>query len=296
MKLKYKSITSESKKALIVERINARHYEQNWHYHDEHELIYYIKGKGTRLVGDNLSEFKKHDLVLVGAGLPHLWKNSEEVELKGLDAIVIKFNTKHSGFEILSTPEFSSINELLTRSQNGVKFNKNTARKVHEHIIALANENGAMQVILFLQVLNILAQCEDSCTLTSQEFTLPNSGAEEQRLSKIIDYITRSYSQQVTLEQISQEAAMTPNSLCRFFKTRTNSTIFQFLNDFRVGKACELLINGNMSISEICFETGFNSLTSFNRVFKDLKSETPRDFKRKYKIMNMGIGLQVYSA
>lgn len=296
MKLKYKSIISERKKALVVERINVRHYEQNWHYHDEHELVYYVKGKGTRVVGDNLSEFIKNDLVLVGAGLPHLWKNSEEVELEGLDAIVIKFDTKHSGFGLLSTHEFCAIKKLINLSQSGVKFSRSAAKKVHDLLIAMPNADGAMQIILLLQVLNILAKCEDNSVLVSAEFALPSSFSEEQRLSKIIDYITKSYSEQVTLEQISQEAAMTPNSLCRFFKNRTNMTIFQYINDFRIGKACELLIDGNLSVSEICFEAGFNSLTSFNRVFKDLKKETPREFKQKYQILNTGLNTRAYSA
>lgn len=296
MKLKYKSINGEIKKALVIERVNERHFEQNWHYHEEHELIYYVKGKGSRVVGDNLSEFNKNDLVLVGAGLPHLWKNSEVVENEGLDAIIIKFNTKHTAFNLLSMTEFCDIKNLLNMSQRGVKFSESASKQIHELILALVNADSAMQIILFLQVLNVLATIKETELLASPEFSLPQISSDEQRLSRIIEFVSHNYTSQLTLEDISQEAAMTPNSLCRFFKMRTNKTIFQFLNEYRVGKACELLINGNKSISDVCFETGFNSLTSFNRVFKDLKSVTPRDFKRKYQVLNTDISLHAYSA
>jgi AraC-like DNA-binding protein/mannose-6-phosphate isomerase-like protein (cupin superfamily) len=296
MKLKYKTIHTKTKKALMVERINQRHFEQNWHYHEEHELIYYVKGKGTRVVGDNLSEFKERDLVLVGAGLPHLWKNSEDVEKEGLDVIVIKFDTKHSVFSLLSTPEFGQINRLFHLSQCGVKFSVKAAKQIHELILAMISSEPAMQIILFLQVIQILSKSLDMELLASPEFSLPKTNSEEQRLHRIIDFLSNNYTNQLTLEDISNAAAMTPNSLCRFFKTRTNKTIFKYLNEFRVGKACELLINGEHSITEVCFETGFNSLTSFNRVFKEVKSVTPRDFKRKYQVLNAGIGFQAFSA
>ncbi|MBK3516139.1 AraC family transcriptional regulator [Carboxylicivirga marina] len=292
MKLKYKSIKSERRKALVIERINERHFEDNWHYHNEHELIYYIKGKGSRVVGDNLSEFKKGDLVLVGAGLPHLWKNSEEVELDGLDAIIIKFDTNHNAFNLLSMTEFNSIKSLFNLSQRGVKFSEKSLGQIHDLLLSLISADPASQIILFLQVLNILANQNDTELLASPEFSLPMSNSEEQRLNRIISYVSSNYTNPLTLEHISKEAAMTPNSLCRFFKTRTNKTIFQFLNEYRIGKACELLINGDKSISDVCFETGFNSLTSFNRVFKDLKSLTPRDFKRKYQTLNTGLSVQ----
>ncbi|TLX78229.1 helix-turn-helix domain-containing protein [Labilibacter sediminis] len=296
MKLKYKSTQNEIKSAIAIDRINVRHYEQNWHYHDEHELIYYIKGKGTRVVGDNLSDFGKKDLVLVGAGLPHLWKNNDEVEYEGLDLIVIKFDIDHPGFSLLSIAEFVNIKRMLNLAQSGIRFCPKTADKVHGLLIALTEADHAMQIILLLQVLDILSKSNKYQTLASQEFSLSKSSSEEDRLSRIINYLSGNYLNQITLDDISREAAMTPNSLCRFFKTRTNKTIFQFLNEFRIGKACELLINGNLSITEVCFETGFNSLTSFNRVFKELKSATPRDFKRRYQVLNSTINHKAYSA
>ncbi len=296
MKLKYKSISGENKKAVLIERVNERHFEQNWHYHDEHELIYYLKGNGSRVVGDNLSSFNKGDLVLVGAGLPHLWKNSEEVERDGLDAIIIKFNTNNKAFHLLSLHEFDNVRRLISIAQRGVKFNHNTVSQIHGLMLSIISAEPALQLILFFQVLNVLAQQTDIELLASPEFSLPKTNSEEQRLTRIIEFVSFNYNNQLTLDDISQEAAMTPNSLCRFFKTHTNKTIFKFLSEYRIGKACELLINGDKSISDVCFETGFNSLTSFNRVFKDLKNVTPRDFKRKYKVLSSGIGLHAYSA
>lgn len=294
MKLTYKSNRKEKKKAITIERITERHLEQNWHYHDEFELIYYIKGNGTRVVGDNLSDFISKDLVLVGSGLPHLWKNSEDVDQHGLDVIIMKFDIQDSCFMLLNLPEFVMVKELFKFAQRGVKLN--ATNEIEQLILSIDSAEPAMQIILFLKLLNILASCNDMELLASPEFSLHMTNSEEQRLNRIIEFVSSNYTNPLTLDNISKEAAMTPNSLCRFFKSRTNKTIFQFLNEFRVGKACELLINGDKSISVICFETGFTSITSFNRVFKELKSVTPRDFKRKYQALNSRINMHAYSA
>lgn len=296
MKLQFKSTKSKKRVALTVERINERHFEQNWHYHNEFELIYYLKGSGRRVVGDHLDEFRDNDLVLVGGGLPHLWKNDDVVEKKGLDVIILKFDIRHEGFSLLSLLDFQGIKDLLRRAQRGISFSDNDALALRETLLKMTNADMVMQITLLLQVLHSLSKSADSNMLASTEFTLRNNNSEEQRLSRIMDYVTTNYTNPITLEDISKEASMTPNSLCRFFKTKTDRTIFQYLNEIRIGKACELLINGNLSISEICFETGFNSLTSFNRIFKDIKNESPRDFKRKYKVFTSAVSQHAFSA
>jgi AraC-like DNA-binding protein len=133
-----------------------------------------------------------------------------------------------------------------------------------------------------LDVLHKLSQSKKYETLASPEFTLPTTLYGENRLNHIINYISENFGRQIDLDELASEAAMTRTSLCRFFKSRTNKTVFQFINEFRVGKACQLLINGDMRITDICFYTGFNSITSFNRVFKSQKNVTPSEFKNNY--------------
>ncbi|WP_430811936.1 MULTISPECIES: AraC family transcriptional regulator [unclassified Carboxylicivirga] len=280
MKLKYKSTNCVINQSVSIERIKLPHSEQNWHFHAEFELIYHLKGKGIRMVGDHLEKFNDGDLVLVGSGLPHLWKMQDDSD--DVDVVVLKFGEEFSKGAYLSIPEFNNIRRLLDLAQRGISFGNVTLSKVRELLVAISSCGGAIRIITLLKILSILADGIDKELLASTHFIISDSKSDDQRLSKVIDYVVNNYLQQVSLDEISREAAMTPNSLCRFFKDRTNKTIFQFINEFRVGKACELLINGNMSISEVCYESGFHSLTSFNRVFKEIKKTTPRDFRSRY--------------
>jgi AraC-like DNA-binding protein len=235
-----------------------------------------------------MSNFRPPQLALVGQWLPHLWKNVESDFGDGLvDIIVIKFNSKFSGQDIFSIPEFNEINELLKKSKQGLLFGRNTVDSVHENLIRLSKTKGAEQLIRLIQVLEILSYTNDFESLSSPEFTLPvTSVSGENRLSLLINYISNNFTREISLEELARKAAMTPSSLCRYFKSMTNKTVFGFINEFRVGKACQMLITGNKSIAEICFESGFNSVNTFNRVFKDLKNTTPGEFKKNYRLLN----------
>jgi len=284
VKLKYKHTEKEHFHSFYVARQNEPHLESNWHFHEEFELIYITKGTGIGIVGDNISNFRPPKLVLTGQWLPHVWKNDESHEGEGsVDVVIIKFTRHFNNQEIFSLPEFSAIAEMLERSQRGISFGKLTMAKVKDLLEKVPDKRDASSIITMLNILNILSQSKDYKLLATPEFTLPITLYGENRLNRIINYISENYHKPIDLKALADEAAMTRSSVCRFFKNRTNKTIFQFINEFRIGKACQLLITGNHSISEICFTTGFNSITSFNRVFKNYKKVTPGEFKKHYK-------------
>ena len=73
----------------------------------------------------------------------------------------------------------------------------------------------------------------------------------EIRLSKVISYISENFDQEISLDEIADIASMTVQSFCRYFKKRTNKTFIQFLNEYRIGKACVLLIENKIPIGQI---------------------------------------------
>lgn len=258
----------------------------NWHFHEEYELLYTIKGEGIRIVGDSMAHYKSPSIFLTGPWMPHLFKNEEESTASGeVDFIVIKFTDLLLGQDIFSLPELTSIAELLKVSKRGIKFPKKTCQLLHDHITDLVDSMGPDQIILFLTILKKLAEEPKYRLLASTEFSLPVTVSGENRLNRVIDYISENYTNDITLEEIADVAAMTPNSFCRFFKSRTNKTAFQFINEYRISKACQMLVDGENSISKICFEAGFNSFSSFNRTFKKFKSISPGEFKERYQIL-----------
>ena len=267
-----------------VKRMSQPYLGYNWHYHEEFELIYFLEGQGIRIVGDHISDFKKGELVLVGAWLPHLWRHDlKEAHEQDADFVVIKFRRSFDQINLFALPELSSIKRLLKRADRGLYFSQKTQDKVHELMLQIATSEGTKKLILLLEVLGVLAMEEEAMLLSSSEFIRPLEAAEEDRLQTVINYIFNNHYRNIPLEEIAELAFMTPPAFCRFFKKRTNKTFSHFLNEFRIGKSCQLLLNSEKSIKQICYEVGFNSLTNFNRTFKSFKAITPSAFRKNFK-------------
>jgi AraC-like DNA-binding protein len=149
-------------------------------------------------------------------------------------------------------------------------------------MIRLEESEGANRIILLLQVLEELSGTDDYKYLSSPDFKFNIHLTGDKRLNKVIKYISDNYQKELTLEEIANIAALTPNSFCRFFKKRTNKTLIQFINEIKVEKACQMLINKEDTIIQICYNSGFNSLVSFNRVFKSITKQAPSEYRKKY--------------
>ena len=94
-----------------------------------------------------------------------------------------------------------------------------------------------------------------------------------------VKFISDNYASSITLDDISNVACMTTNSFCRFFKKMTNKSFTQFLNEIRIRNASRILVQENLPVSEICYIVGFNSITNFNKQFKQIMGATPKKFR-----------------
>jgi AraC-like DNA-binding protein len=255
----------------------------DWHFHEEYELIYFMKGQGMRIVGDHISNFKKGELVLVGQWLPHLWRNDEvDSDEVSTDFIVIKFTRIFGNVDLFTIPELSKIKMLLKVADQGILFSEDTRKLVHDDMLKISSAVASEKLILLLTILNTLVKNMNYQILSGPSFSIPKQIAGENRLQKVINHISINFAQNISLEEISRLAVMTPPSFCRFFKTRTNKTFSLFLNEVRISKACQLLINGEQSITQICYDVGFSSLTNFNRNFRNFKGVSPSIYRNGY--------------
>jgi AraC-like DNA-binding protein len=281
MKLVYKTDYSEVSDSFYFKRVKEPVLDINWHFHEEYELIYIIKGLGVRLVGDHFSNFSSGELVLVGANLPHLWRTTKNYH--SVDRIIIKFKEMPGSVKLFSLPEFSDIRQLLFKSMDGISFGSETEMRVKKLIVGLEGELGAGRWVKLLAILNELSKSKDYITLSKPLIGPTVNVKDEVRFSKVMRFISENYRQDLTLDEIAGIASMTTQSFCRYFKKRTNKTYIQFLNEYRIGKASVLLIEKKLTVSEIAYETGFNAITNFNRAFKKFHNCSPVEYQRKYK-------------
>jgi len=111
-------------------------------------------------------------------------------------------------------------------------------------------------------------------------------------MEMIFQYVIRKFPNKIHLEEIASLVNLTPPSFCRFFKSRTTKVFSDFVNEVRIGNACKMLIENKYTISQVCYLSGFNYLSNFNRQFKRIKGTTPSEFQQKYKNYNFEMMLE----
>lgn len=275
-------------KDVVNERLNITKKEipcldSSWHYHPEFELLYISQSNGIRFVGDSVSHFFPGDLVLVGAYLPHLWRNDpsyyKENETNQVKTIVIKFLRNFIGEDTFNNPEFSEINQMLEQSKFGISFGKNISENLHDELIGIVHLSPVEQSIKLLDLLCRLSFSKDKKVLSStdmRQFTTVNS----QRIDTVLKFISDNYPNYISLKDVADIACMTTNSFCRFFKKMTNKSFTQFLNEVRIRNASRLLVQQDLPVSEICYIVGYKSVTNFNRKFKQIMGNTPQGYRQ----------------
>jgi AraC-like DNA-binding protein len=265
----------------LVPYINNR-----WHYHAEVELIHFKKGQGTQFIGDSIKQFHAGDVVLVGSNLPHYWRFDEayfEEESKvNADVRVAHFCENFWGNQFLELPENLHIKTLLEKSKRGIQITGKTRQKVADLLELLLHTENNHRIIYLIEALNVIADCKQLNTLSSIGFKYDLVENEKDRINAIYDYSLKNFKRAIQLDEIANVANISPNSFCRYFKSRTRKTYSQFLIEIRVGHACKLLIENNLSIKQLCFESGFNNFTSFHKYFKMITSKSPLTYQKEF--------------
>lgn len=289
MKPVQKSPISENQ-AFEVKYLTAAHFDPNWHFHSEYQLFTVINGTGTRFVGDHVSPFKKNDLVFTGPNLPHLWQSDPEY-FSGdkeffTEGIVIYFHENFIGNDFLHKNETYKIKQLFMKSQRGMEIVGQTAEKAIALIRELLNVEDFDRILILLSLLNLLANSTEYNLLATEGYSNLLKEAESDRMNKVHAYVMQNFREKISLEEVAAIANMSPTSFSRYFKTHANKTFSDFLTEIRIGYACKLLIEKKVSISEACYESGFNTLSNFNRQFKEVTHHSPLHYRKKYMETN----------
>jgi AraC-like DNA-binding protein len=258
-----------------------------WHYHPELELHYTIKGEGVRFIGDNVSNFKSGELILIGENLPHAWRCREEYfqnnpDLK-VEALVIHFLPDCLGKYLLNMPEAYLIPKLYEKAKSGLIISGGAKQRLITLMHKAVNATNLDRIILLLSIIKELAESDDhKVIVTGSNIQYQTNEQDNVRLNKIYSYTLTNYKKDISLEEISSISSLSVTSFCRYFKLTTKKTYYDFLIEIRISHACRHLIEDKLPTDVICFECGFNNVSNFYRHFKNIKGMTPLAYKRKY--------------
>ncbi|GAB3232366.1 AraC family transcriptional regulator [Hymenobacter seoulensis] len=255
-----------------------------WHYHPEYELVYIPKGHGRRHIGQHISRFEEGELALIGPDLPHLTFSYGHPAGTPFEEIVVQLRGDFLGPDFWEKSEMASIRQLLARSHEGLSFGGNTRATVGPALRQLLNAPPFMRLLLLLQVLQDLAQApaEDCIPLHAGNGGQGLSGKEQQRLSRVYQFVEQNY-QRTTLsvQEVADVAHLSVPAFCRYFKKMTRHTLTDFLQEYRVGQACRLLLDDDLAVTEVCYSCGFNNLSHFNKTFRKYTGQSPTEYRRQ---------------
>jgi AraC-like DNA-binding protein len=286
MQPKLEKIPIHLSSSIAVKRETTPYMDYPWHYHPEFEIIYVEKSYGIRLMGNHIGNFNDGDLMFISSNLPHVWRNDKDF-YKGnkdlfVDVYVIQFLEDALMRGFFNLPEFSQIKKLFKLGQQGVLIRGNDHKKISLLIKEVYNSSGIERLILFLKTLETIANTSEYELLSGIGFANSVTTEDTERINKVMSFLMDNYTQEFNLQEIADIVNLNKSSFCRYFKNRTHKTCSQFLNEIRIAHACKLLINSNMTISEICYEVGYNNISHFNRQFKLITSLTAREYVKKY--------------
>jgi len=255
------------------------------HRHAEFEINFIENCAGARrIVGDSVETVGQFDLVIVGHGVEHGW---EQHDCKGgnIREITIQFPVDIFGNEMLRRTQMQSVKTLLENAAKGVAYPMSSIIKIFHHIEALLNAQSSFyQMMKLIEILHLLAIDPAGRLLSSsKEAGVGNQSAGSHRLKKAQEYIAANYKGEVRLNDLAKLVGMSPSSFSRFFKLRTGRSISDYIIGIRLDVASRELVTTHTPIAEICYSSGFNNVSNFNRIFKKNKGYTPKEFREIYK-------------
>jgi AraC-like DNA-binding protein len=254
-----------------------------WHFHPEIELVYVNKGKGKTHIGNHLSYFNNSQLLLIGANLPHNGF-TDRLTTNGSETLV-QFKPEFLGDTFFEIPEMKPIHILFEKAKKGIVFGVKTKQKLGIKIEKLTEKKGFKQVLILLEILHTLSKSEDYTILNADGFAFEAQPQNNNKIDEIFKYINENFNQHISLDEIAGLVSMTVPAFCRFFKKSTGKTFTKLVNEYRVVHATKLLSESQSSITDICFECGFNNFSHFNKLFKEFTGKSASKYRNE--MMNL---------
>lgn len=255
------------------------HARVRWHCHDEYELHLIVSTSGRLFVGDHIGEFSPGHLVLTGPRLPHNWI-STDVPAEGvvLRDMILQF--AHDPLEQAAglIPELRELLPLLERSTHGIEF-FDAGAQAEDYFLRIRASTGVERFSIFLQFMCQLARSSNYRLLSSATMRSFDDDATLDKVNVMLNYITEHYREPISAEALAEQFCMSLSNFSRFFRKATGNNFTDFVSRLRINKACQLLMNTDQYVVNICYDVGFQNVANFNRRFLQVKGVTPSGFR-----------------
>jgi AraC-like DNA-binding protein len=286
MKVAIHKSTIPETQMFVIKELEDKHFDPTWHSHSEYQLFVVLKGTGTRFIGDSIKSFRDTELVFTGADLPHLWRSDEAYFKRdnqlGIQGIVIYLQENFLGEHMMEKEEMLLLKKLFKKAARGLEFYGEKREQVIGMMKELIHMRGLESVIQLLKILDILAHSKEYHYISHTEYSGPFKENETDRMNKVYEYALANFRKKISLPELAEMLFMTPTSFSRYFTIKNNKPFSRFIAELRIKHACKLLIETDMPVSTISYECGFNTLSNFNKQFKEVMLKKPSEYKAEF--------------
>jgi AraC-like DNA-binding protein len=268
------------------------HSYNDFHYHPEIELLYVVEGSGTLVIGDKMEPVAKADMFLLGENLPHMFRFDKHafrypIQKQGkvdlpLQLITLHFGPDLWGEQFINLPENEYLRTVIKNASHVQSFHEELKIQLSGMLYQLLQTESHERMLLLMQLLAVIATGKESRYLNPQAGKVAFNPTDETRLTKVYLHTLNNFQRTITLKEIAAIIYMCPNAFCRYFKSRTQKSYFDFLLEVRINHARKLLKETNYSMVIVSYECGFFNLSNFNRCFKAVTGQTPLACRKTY--------------
>ncbi len=285
MNLHIQKLPLSENSSFIADRFITPFFETPWHYHPEYEIVMVTESTGKRFIGDHISDFQPGNLAFIGPNIPHTYRNDdkyyEESSALRAKSIVIHFTEASLGNDFLQLPEARLLSNLFERSFHGLDIFEETHQRISKKLFDIVSLSGLKRWLCLIEILLELAESKNLTPITKTTHIGYNE-KESKRLCNVFDWVTTNFGKEIKLSEAAQIAQMNENAFSRFFSLRTRKTFSGFVQELRLQKAAKLLVENDMTITEVCYECGYNNVSNFNRQFLSHYQMNPMKYRKTF--------------
>ncbi|MEI6949027.1 AraC family transcriptional regulator [Paraflavisolibacter sp. H34] len=283
MKILEFTLPAPEDKTIITKEESLPEFYPHLHRHNEVQITWILEGAGTLVADNNMHPFHNNEIYWIGANQPHVFRRehtpSEPAAPKSMHTLNIFFNIDTQLASFFSIPEVKHLKHFAGQHHSGFRVPQLRVPDISKKMRRINETSGLEQFLNFVDLLKHLSSCDGLQPLSSESRSGAHNEHEGLRIATIYNYILQHYQRQITLEEVAGIACMTPQAFCRYFKKYTNHTLVSFINEVRINEARKMLLDHQCdSIASVAYNTGFNSITNFNRVFKKIVKKSPKEF------------------
>ena len=263
----------------IDQRVDTR-LEAKLHRHDAWELYCVLQGNGTRMAGDTLLPFVEGDVALIPPSMHHHWDyNPASADEEGcIRYLMVAFSHSFVEHCIAVFPELRNRLADVIFPAEALKFGAESSRTIRNALSAMNGMDELGRLCAMFRLLPVIFTAKDY-TLVGKPVRIER---EVRRMQQVSAYVMTHYVHPISLDDMASEVGMNRSAFCSWFKRCKGMTFSQFVTQYRLNTACELLKYSQKSVSEIGYLVGFSDVPHFVRVFTKEKGVSPGRYRKEY--------------